>query len=88
MLATPLITPFRGSMAEPTTSHTETRWLGLREAARHLGISAPYLFRLVPRMVEAGVTVLRPTSRVILIDKAQLVTWWKSWHPDWTDPDA
>lgn len=89
MLATPLITPFRGTMTEPATSHTEPRWLNLSQAARRLGdMNVSYLGRLLPRMTEEGVTVLRPTNRVILIDEAHLVAWWKTWHPDWTDPQG
>lgn len=90
MLATPQIALFRGPMpTEPITPPTEPRWLGLRAATRRLGIkSHAYLLRLVPRMTREGVTVSRPTEGVILIDEDQLVTWWKSWHPDWTDPDA
>lgn len=88
MLATPLVT-LRGYMTEPTLAQPTRRWLGLRAATRRVGLkSHAYMLRLVPRMTAEGVTILRPTEGVILIDEGELVAWWQSWHPEWTDPEG
>jgi carbonic anhydrase len=87
MLATPQIAPFRGSMTEPPHSDNKVNWLGLREAARRIGISsstADYLVRIAeeddPRIV------WRPRPRTVLIDEALFVAWYASRYPDWKDP--
>ena len=88
MLATPF-TLRRGPMTEPNTPHAEVRWLGLREAARRVGISASTADYLVRAAEKADPSLVwRPRPRTVLIDEDRFVAWYAARYPEWKDPQG
>lgn len=66
--------------------------LRLRVAAQRLGVQSTYLSRIAKpgQLLErSSITVIRYPGipDVVEFYEDELIPWWKSRHPEWTDPE-